>query len=373
MQAGAAFAEKLGIETVDYQADLSTANNRLVNIFNSGEKVLSLEGGPIETTYLALEQTSTENLKNITLVSHSYWNEHHNVGVSPEGVQPRTWQDIQNDFPEVNLIEIADQNGVWLGSEYDNITGFKSYLWNWLDSTTNPVLKEARELMKNSGSKVDDPSDAGMHFYAFTGNENGNPDDAKKFFDANPPKYVSNSESINEPYTVNELHSEPPNASEDDLYQVQDGRLTIEAEDLNLDIYLVEDFSALNPGVSADARGISLHNSSGLTGTASFSASDYGLEGTYDLKLSYFDENDGQAKLQVLVNNDVKGDLLINEATSSHEPTEDTRKEYVIEDLLIQSTDTITLGGTADNEEFTRVDFLSFSDSPIAPPDVPTS
>ena len=95
--------------------------------------------------------------------------------------------------------------------------------------------------------------------------------------------------------------------------------------------------------------GLSLHNSSDLTGTASFSASDYGLAGTYDLKLSYFDENDGQAKLQVLVNNDVKGDLLINEATSSHEPTEDTRKEYVIEDLLIQSTDTITLGGTADN------------------------
>ena len=66
MREGAAFAEKLGIETVDYEADLSTANNRLVQIFNSGEKVLSLEGGPMETTYLALEQTSTENLKNIT-------------------------------------------------------------------------------------------------------------------------------------------------------------------------------------------------------------------------------------------------------------------------------------------------------------------
>ncbi len=63
----------------------------------------------------------------------------------------------------------------------------------------------------------------------------------------------------------------------------------------------------------------------------------------------------------------------MNEVTSSHEPTEDTRKEYVIEDLLIQSTDTITIRGTADNEEFARVDFLSFSDSPIAPPDVPTS
>ena len=352
MRAGAAFADKLGIETVDYQADLSKANNRLVNIFNTGKKVLSLEGGPIETTYLALEQTSPENLKNITLVSHSNWNEEHDEGSRPGGGKPRTWEDIKKDFPEVNLIQIADQNGVWLGSNYDGSTGFQNDDWNWLDSTTNPVLKEARELMKNAGSKINDPSDFGMHFYAFTGNETGEPNDAKAFFDTYPPKYAS---------------------KVDDVYQVQNDRLIIEAEDLNLDTYVLEDYSALDPGVSVDALGISLNNASAFTGTASFSASTHGLEGTYDFQLSYFDENDGEAKLQVLVNNDVKGDLLLNEATNNHEPTEDTRREYVIEDLFIQSTDTITIRGTADDGDFARVDFLSFSDSPIASPDVPTS
>ena len=206
--------------------------------------------------------------------------------------------------------------------------------------------------MKNAGSKINDPSDSGMHFYAFTGNETGEPNDAKAFFDTYPPKYAS---------------------KVDDVYQVQNDRLIIEAEDLNLDTYVLEDYSALDPGASVDAWGISLHNASAFTGTASFSASTYGLEGTYDFKLSYFDENDGEAKLQVLVNNDVKGDLLLNDATSNSEPTEDTRREYVIEDLFIQSTDTITIRGTADDGDFARVDFLSFSDSPIASPDVPTS
>ena len=236
MRAGAAFAEKLGIETVDYQADLSKANNRLVNIFNSGEKVLSLEGGPIETTYLALEQTNTENLKNITLVSHSYWNEHHNVGFSPDGVQPRTWQDIQNDFPEVNVLEIADQNGVWLGSDYDGDTGFQNDDWNWLDNTTNPVLKEARTLMANSGSKVNDPSDAGMHFFAFTGNETGDPNDAQQFFDANPPEFISNPETINKSYIVNDLHSEPPNTTPGSNNEVQlifDTDMSNDVDDVN--------------------------------------------------------------------------------------------------------------------------------------------
>lgn len=138
----------------------------------------------------------------------------------------------------------------------------------------------------------------------------------------------------------------------------------IEAEDLQLSNYSIEDFFEIvtnDNSTTADALGISLPESSDLTGTASFLASDFNLSGTYDLEISYFDENDGEAQLQVLINDTVRGDLLLNENTSSGFPTEDTRREYEIEDLSIQLSDTITIRGNADGNEGARVDFITFS------------
>ena len=139
--------------------------------------------------------------------------------------------------------------------------------------------------------------------------------------------------------------------------------VSIEAEDLKLETYLVEDFSAIETDdntTTANAQGISLLGASDLTGTASLSASQFNLSGTYDLEISYFDENDGDAQLQVELNGTPVGNLLLNENTSSDAPTEDTRREYVIEDLLILPTDSITIRGAADDGEWARVDFITF-------------
>ena len=176
MRQSAAFAEtKLGIDTYDYQANTNTAINALANILNSGKKVLILEGGPMEATYRALAKVSPKNRGNVTLVSHGRFN---------EVTGKLNWEKIRQDFPQVTRIEIADQNGK------TDSTGFKSSKWNWLDKTSNPLLQEARDLMnqvKNKNQKQNDPSDAGMHFYAITGDEFGNPLDAKTFFDKYPP------------------------------------------------------------------------------------------------------------------------------------------------------------------------------------------
>ncbi|MEL7316578.1 MAG: calcium-binding protein, partial [Cyanobacteria bacterium J06559_3] len=176
MRNSAAFVEaELGIDTYDYQADTEATIDALADILNSGKTVLILEGGPMEATYRALEQVSPANRSNVTQISHGRFN---------EVTGPLTWDDIRRDFPEVTQIEIADQNG------QSDSEGFQSSQWNWLDRSSDPLLQEARDRMNqvnNPRNKQNDPSDAGMHFYAITGNEFGTPLDAQAFFEANPP------------------------------------------------------------------------------------------------------------------------------------------------------------------------------------------
>lgn len=180
MRKSAAFAEKLGIQTYDYEANTDLATQKLVDILDSGKKVLAIEGGPMEAIYRALEQVSPENRKNVTLLSHSRVNENHNAAPRPDVDDVRTWGEIEQDFPEVDLIEIRDQNG-----------GFANFQWKWLDSTTNPIVKEARTLMRNAGERTNDTSDAGMHFYALTGDDSGNPLDAQALFEEYAPSVGS--------------------------------------------------------------------------------------------------------------------------------------------------------------------------------------
>ena len=99
MRKSAAFAEKLGIDTYDYQANIQNATNELVKILDSGKKVLAIEGGPMEAIYRALERVSPANHGNIVLLSHSGWNENRNLGNRPGGGKPRTWSDLKAGFP----------------------------------------------------------------------------------------------------------------------------------------------------------------------------------------------------------------------------------------------------------------------------------
>ena len=191
MRKGAAFAERLGIDTYSYQDGIEQTTNELVSILNSGRKILAIEGGPMEAIYRALERTSADNRKNLTLVSHSSWNEDRDVGSRPGGGKPRTWSDIRSNFSEVTQIDIKDQNGLSPTGANLADAGFNSTGWNWLDSTDNPVLQEARTNMRNAtGIAINDPSDAGMLFYALNGQQDADPFDAKAFFDENPPTFA---------------------------------------------------------------------------------------------------------------------------------------------------------------------------------------
>ncbi|WP_420335594.1 Ig-like domain-containing protein [Roseibium sp.] len=182
---GGDFAKGLGLDAYNYQDDIDGTTALLVEKLNSGQKVLMIEGGPMEAAYRALEQTDPSKHANITLLSHSGWNENRDVinnPSDPDLTEARTWDDIRDDFPGVTQIDIKDQND---GS--NNTKGFNNNGWSWLDTTDDPVLQEAREIMDTAGStKKNDPSDAGMLFYALTGMEDGTPEDAKSFIESSP-------------------------------------------------------------------------------------------------------------------------------------------------------------------------------------------
>lgn len=182
MRESAAFAEKIGIDTYDYQANIDGTTNKVAKILNSGEKVLALQGGPMEAIYRALEKTSLKNRSNVTLLTHgkSTFNQNRDLIKLPGITELRTWKDIIADFPEVSLLGIPNQNGSGDGLGDD---GFRSSYWNWLDKSSEPLLREARQLMINAEDKVNDASDAGMLFYALTGIEDGDPRDAKVFLE----------------------------------------------------------------------------------------------------------------------------------------------------------------------------------------------
>ncbi|MEM8746589.1 MAG: hypothetical protein AAGF91_07795 [Actinomycetota bacterium] len=176
MRAGGAFVTRLGIPAVDYQAGEAAATRQLAAIFSSGQRVLVLEGGPFEATHRALSQTPREMHGNITLVSHSDANETFDDFIANGRA------DVVRDFPDVEFVRIDNQNGVFTGPG-----------WRWMDSSTNPVVQDARALMRRSvfpdANRLNDASDAGMMWFALFGDQGGTPQDAQSFFEQFPPSY----------------------------------------------------------------------------------------------------------------------------------------------------------------------------------------
>lgn len=180
----AAFSRSLGIDSYGYQDDIAGTTDTLVALLESGQKVLMIEGGPMEAAYRALEQTDPQYHANIRLLSHSSWNENRDTINRPGETEARTWSDIAEDFPGVEQVDIRDQN--W-GNNNDQ--GFNNNGWNAMDGSDAPLIAEARTAMEGAtvtgnAIKKNDASDAGMLWYALTGAEDGTADDALDYIDA---------------------------------------------------------------------------------------------------------------------------------------------------------------------------------------------
>ena len=148
-------------------------------------------------------------------------------------------------------------------------------------------------------------------------------------------------------------------------------QLTVEAEDLDLDTYRIEDYED-------SEKVISLLSADGTSGTATLEVgdNDLDLDSNYDLTLGYFDENDGEAEITVKVidtqfTEDPSDDvvklsqtILLDEETSDGLPTEDNFREYTIENIDLEFSDRIVIEGTANAGEWVRLDYITLSPSP---------
>jgi hypothetical protein len=96
-----------------------------------------------------------------------------------------------------------------------------------------------------------------------------------------------------------------------------------------------------------------------------------GEDGTYDIDLGYFDENDGQASLALRVGGVLVDSFVWSQNLGSANAVEKTRAVRHIADVEIETGDVIELVGHSNGSEPLRTDFLDFTRVGTEPPPPP--
>jgi len=136
------------------------------------------------------------------------------------------------------------------------------------------------------------------------------------------------------------------------------GDTVVEAEDMQLSGYKVEH--------EDDASGDALIKLASHEGTASTVFD--GPSGEYDLKLHYFDEIDGEASIEIYVNDDRVERFRLDQELGGRFASEDNAASITVEGLQLEQGDSIKFLGNRDDFEFARID--KFVLSPATQDDV---
>jgi len=125
----------------------------------------------------------------------------------------------------------------------------------------------------------------------------------------------------------------------------------VEAEDMQLCGYRVEH----NDNASGDQviKG-------SACGWASAKTTFDGPEGTYDLKLSVIDENDGNGRICVSVNGQWVLDVRLDQNDGGNGVSNSTFRELMINDIDLKPGDVVKIWGLGNNGEYARIDKLEF-------------
>lgn len=139
------------------------------------------------------------------------------------------------------------------------------------------------------------------------------------------------------------------------------GKVTVEAEDMALRNYRVDDMHAASGG-----EVIKLRKSEGEA-TLPFG----GEAGLYDLELAYVDENDGEGEIEVWVNGQLVHAIELDANNNGNGNDWSSISKATIHDVQLQAGDEIVLRGVRDNGEYARIDALTFCKKPDVPVDPP--
>ncbi|MGD1925712.1 MAG: hypothetical protein ACFB03_16220, partial [Paracoccaceae bacterium] len=138
-----------------------------------------------------------------------------------------------------------------------------------------------------------------------------------------------------------------------------DGKVTIEAEDMALKGYRTDDIDAASGG-----EVIKLKKKEGAAELV------FGAEsGIYDLEIAYVDEDDGQGSIVVEVNGTEVETILLDQDDNGNGNDHSTISTLTIAGLELNQGDVITLRGSRDAHEFARIDALTFCLNENAAPD----
>ncbi|MBA3830919.1 MAG: hypothetical protein H0X34_03300 [Chthoniobacterales bacterium] len=154
-----------------------------INDSTAANPLTIIAAGPMQTIGMALAASKQSARQFVVVISHSEWNDVHSKSFGPgEGLTGTLY-----DWPDLGvlgatLIHIKDQNA--------NINGdYATY--SWLDDATQPKLKWLWDRGQVAAKSKFDCSDAGMTYYALTGDDNATPDKVKTMLEASPPNAPS--------------------------------------------------------------------------------------------------------------------------------------------------------------------------------------
>lgn len=179
-----------------------------INLSTETNPLIIIGAGPMQVIGEAMNRSNKEELKYVTLLSHSYWNNFHSDqchGIRTDPAKRQwwdmhegwTWDEMKEAFEGdgVKFVKIADQNGKgdheglyckipyydWVKTSpaRDN-KYYKAGSWDWLYSRLEVCIKGV-------GKDCYDPSDAGMIIYLLTGEEDAKVETMKNILE-NPGK-----------------------------------------------------------------------------------------------------------------------------------------------------------------------------------------
>lgn len=166
-------------ENDSYQAAKDSFKTAAIEAYDDGARLYYACGGPMEVPYQMLNQLEEKYRDNITVITHSQWNNDHS---NRHGAHD--WDDLK---------QIAGAS-TWIDNQNDQVWKDSEANWQWLENENEHLEWLYGRNFKNQW----DGSDAGMTYYIVTGrgNENATMNDAKDLFRNGPPFSAGEQDTI---------------------------------------------------------------------------------------------------------------------------------------------------------------------------------